>query len=136
MHWASQYIGLPWTTHGTGPDSFNCWSFVRMVQERYFGRSLPEIPNPEDLLEMAKAFRDHSERRRWLAVDEPDDGDCVLLRQARFPIHVGVWLAVDGGGVLHCSRDSGVVFQRTAALLFNGWKIEGGYRFLGMDGAA
>ncbi|TAN65275.1 MAG: hypothetical protein EPN20_07680 [Magnetospirillum sp.] len=129
MHWASQYIGLPWSAHSSGPDSFNCWTFVRMVQERHFGTVLPEIPNPEDLLAMAKAFRDHPERRRWMPAGEPAEGDCLLLRQARFPIHVGVWLATDGGGVLHCSRDSGVVFQRPAALEVNGWRVEGAYRF-------
>jgi hypothetical protein len=136
MHWASHYIGLPWTAHGAGPDAFNCWSFVRMVQERHFGRSLPEIPNPEDLMEMARAFRDHPERRHWALTSDPSDGDCVLLRQARFPIHVGVWLAVDGGGVLHCSRDSGVVYQRPSALLINGWKFHGLYRPIAAGGLA
>eukprot|EP01036_Dinobryon_divergens_P017800 gene17800-24206_t len=33
------------------------------------------------------------------------------MRQSRFCVHVGVWLAADGGGVLHCVQDSGVVFQ-------------------------
>ena len=33
-HWAIALIGLPWSVHGSGPDSFNCWEFVRMVQAR------------------------------------------------------------------------------------------------------
>ncbi len=135
MHWASQYIGLPWSAQGEGPDAFHCWAFVRHIQAEHFGRPLPEIPNPEDLLTLAKAFRDHPERRRWDLVGEAAGGDCVLLRQARYPVHVGVWLDVDAnggrGGVLHCSRDSGVVFQRPDALVLNGWKIEGFYRFKG-----
>ncbi len=135
MHWASQYIGLPWSAQGEGPDSYHCWAFVRHIQAEHFGRPLPEIPNPEDLLSLARAFRDHPERRRWGLVGEAADGDCALLRQARYPVHVGVWLDVDAnggrGGVLHCSRDSGVVFQRPDALVLNGWKIEGFYRFKG-----
>lgn len=129
MHWASEYIGLPWSATGEGPDTFHCWSFVRHVQDRRFGRALPSIPYEQDIADLLRAFRDHPERRRWQAVEAPAEGDCVLMRQARYPIHVGLWLGVDGGGVLHCSRDSGVVFQRPHALSLNGWKIEGYYRF-------
>ncbi|MBR9971194.1 NlpC/P60 family protein [Magnetospirillum sulfuroxidans] len=143
-HWAIALIGLPWSVHGgeaaneriaasggSGPDSFNCWEFVRMVQARHFGRLLPEIGNPEDMLVMGRTFRDHPERRRWAKVETPAEGDCVLLRRSRHPIHVGVWLDVDGGGVLHCAEGAGVVFQRSDALALNGWAVEGFYRFIG-----
>ncbi|CUW39666.1 conserved protein of unknown function [Magnetospirillum sp. XM-1] len=139
MHWASQYIGLPWSATGEGPDVFHCWTFFCHVQAKHFGRpTLPAIPYADDLLELAREFRDHPERRHWLEVDLSDavPGDGVLMRQARFPIHIGVWLDVDGGGVLHCSRDSGVVYQRPSALLVNGWKIHGVYRYVGPVGAA
>jgi hypothetical protein len=42
---------------------------------------------------------------------------------------VGVWLDVDGGGVLHCAEGAGVVFQRSDAIKLNGWAVEGFYRF-------
>lgn len=131
MHWALPYIGRPWHPTAEGPDAFYCWSFVRFIQAQHFGRDLPTIPNPEDLLAMVRAFHAHPERKRWDRVEFPAEGDCVLMRQARYPIHVGVWLGVDGGGVLHCARESGVVFQRLQALTFNGWQIEGFYRFNG-----
>ena len=129
MHWAAAYIGLPWSAHGSGPDLFNCWEFVRAVQDRHFGRVLPDIANPEDTLAMGRTFRDHPERLRWVKSADPREGDCVLLRRSRHPIHVGIWLEVDGGGVLHCSQESGVVFQRPDALRLNGWAVEGFYRF-------
>lgn len=144
-HWAASYVGLPWKADGEGPPpgaagrdpdktwSFHCWAFVRFVQRRHFGRELPEIPNPQDLLAMARAFRDHPERRRWTPVETPAEGDCALMRQARYPIHVGVWVEAEplsrGGGVLHCIRGSGVVFQRLDALVLHGWRVEGFYRF-------
>ena len=131
MHWAAAYIGLPWSVHGSGPDMFNCWEFVRMVQARHFGRILPEISNPEDMLVMGRTFRNHPERRRWTKMPDPMEGDCVLLRRSRHPIHVGIWLDVDGGGVLHCAEGAGVVFQRSDAIKLNGWAIEGFYRFIG-----
>ena len=128
-HWAEHYIGIPWSATGEGPDSYHCWSFVRHIQEGHFGRTLPGIPNPEDILSIARGFRDHPERRRWDLVKIAIEGDCVLMRQARYPIHVGVWLDVDGGGVLHCSQEAGVAFQKPESLSLNGWRVEGYYRF-------
>jgi cell wall-associated NlpC family hydrolase len=133
MHWAEQYIGVSWSATGEGPDNFHCWSFVRHIQKKHFGRILPGIPNPEDVLAIARGFRDHPERKRWDSIDIAKDGDCVLMRQARYPIHVGVWLAVDGGGVLHCSQEAGVVFQALPSLDLGGWQVEGFYRFTGSE---
>ncbi|TAN71888.1 MAG: DUF87 domain-containing protein [Magnetospirillum sp.] len=56
-----------------------------------------------------------------------------FLRRSRHPIHVGVWLDVDGGGVLHCAEGAGVVFQRSDALALNGWAIEGFYPPVPLD---
>ena len=93
--------------------------------------TLPAIPNPEDLLAIARSFRDHPERRRWNGSRRPRKGDCVLMRQARYPVHIGIWLDVDGGRVLHAVRDSGVVAQSRDSLAAHGWRIEGFYRFIG-----
>jgi hypothetical protein len=71
MHWAAEYIGLPWQADGDGPNSFHCWALVRHVEREQFGRNLPEIPNPDDLLAIARNFRDHPERRRWDLVRRP-----------------------------------------------------------------
>ncbi len=65
-------------------------------------------------------------------VVQPQEGDAVLLRQFRHPVHVGVWLVVDGGGVLHAVKDAGVVYQKLLELLLHGWQVEGFYRFTGM----
>ena len=132
-HWAENYIGIPWEADGEGPDRFHCWAFVCHVQQHQFGRELPAIPNPEDLLAIARDFRDHPERKRWDLAQDPKEGDCVLMRQARYPIHVGVWLDVDGGGVLHCAQEAGVAFQTLSSLSANGWRVEGYYRFVGTD---
>ena len=135
MPWAETYIGIPWSATGEGPETYHCWAFVRHIQKEHFGRTLPAIPNPEDVLAIARGFRDHPERRRWNLVKEPADGDCALMRQARYPIHVGVWLDVDAKGnecgILHCSQEAGVAFQSLNSLSLNGWSVEGFYRFTG-----
>lgn len=135
-HWAASYIGIPWSKDGTGPDSYHCWSFVRAIERVHFGRELPEIPNPGDLLGIARLFRDHPEHARWERVGNPVEGDVVQMRAARYPIHVGLWVGDARGGVLHCAQGSGVVYQRLAALAANGWRVEGYYRFKGGDRCA
>lgn len=122
MHWASEYIGIPWKCGAQGPDAFDCWAFVREIQRARFGREVPIIDvDANDTRAVACAIRDHDERRRWIAVPEPAEGDAVLMAHARYPSHIGVWVDVDGGGVLHCVRGAGVVFQSRAALAAAGW---------------
>jgi cell wall-associated NlpC family hydrolase len=129
MHWAEELIGRPYRAGGQGPDAFDCWGLVRWVMEHRFGRELPAIPvDASDVRAVLTAFRRHPERRNWSLVTTRAEGDCVLIRQSRHPIHVGVWLAADNGGILHASEGSGVVFQRERDLLMSGWRIEGFYR--------
>lgn len=132
MHWAEDLIGRPWQAGGRGPDAFDCWGMVRFCWREHFGIEVPEIPvDAADLRRVLDAFRDHPERRRWRLVAEPREGDAVLMRQSRHPVHVGLWLDVDGGGVLHAARGIGVAFQKPLDLLAQGWRIEGFYRFIG-----
>ena len=132
QHWANQYIGLPWVAGARGPDAYDCWGLFLAVQRCHFAHDLPEIPvSADDLRAVLGAFRDHPERQRWQKVECVKAGDAVLLRQSRHPVHVGVWLDVDGGGVLHAVKDAGVVYQKLPELLLHGWRIEGFYRFAG-----
>lgn len=140
-HWAAQYIGLPYRQDGEGPArgaeggtpdreswSFNCWSLFRVVQARHYGRTVPVIADPGTAVGRARLFRRHPELRRWRRVSRPRDGDGVKMTCAESPLHVGVWLDVDGGGVLHC-REEGVTFQSPRLLRVSGVRIEGFYRF-------
>ncbi len=129
MHWAEELIGHPYRLGGQGPDAFDCWGLVRWVIARRFSRELPLIPiGASDARMILTAFRDHPERQNWSLVTNPIEGDCVLMRKSRHPVHVGVWLIVDGGGVLHAIEGNGVVFQRVRDLTASGWRIEGFYR--------
>lgn len=129
-HWASAWLGRLWRAGGRGPEVFDCWGLFLAVQRSRFARDLPEIPvDALNLRTVIQTFRDHPQRQHWRLVDSALEGDAVLMRQSRFCVHVGVWLAADGGGVLHCVQDSGVVFQSKSALTQHGWQIAGFYRF-------
>lgn len=117
LHWAAAYIGEPWVPHDN-----DCWSFCRRVWRERFGFVVPVVDvDPLRTLAVAHALVHHGERANWIEVDTPEEGDAVLMAHNRHPLHVGRWVAADGGGVLHCDQNSGVVFNTRAALARNGW---------------
>jgi cell wall-associated NlpC family hydrolase len=128
MHWAFNYLGLPWVSGQDGPDAFDCWGLVRYVQKQHYGRDLSAIHvDADDVRAVVNAFNGNDERNRWHAVDAPTDGDCLLLSQSKEPTHVGVWLDVDGGGLLHAVKGTGVVFSSAANIRLMGYNILGAY---------
>jgi hypothetical protein len=129
-HWAFDYIGKPWKVAADGPDAFDCWGLVVEIHRRFFNRKLDIIPVEENNIKaLIRTIDAHPERRRWDVVNSPREGDIALMRQSRHPIHVGVWLDVDGGGMLHCAQNCGVIFQTLHNLQLCGWQIENFYRY-------
>lgn len=122
LHWAFQYLGRPWVSGATGPNSFDCWGLFRFVQKEHFGREVPvwEV-DANDVRNVVKAIRDNPEVQRWTPTKTPKDGDAVLLAHANHPHHVGLWLDVDGGGVLHAVKGQGVIFSSLNGLSVCGW---------------
>jgi hypothetical protein len=116
----SQYIGMPWAEGAVGPDAFDCMSFNRMVQREHFGIEMPVITVPDygDSCSLVEMMRGHEERNNWLRVPSPQHGDMVLVHR---PMHYGVWIDLDGGGVLHCVRGIGVCFTKDAVWRFSGF---------------
>ncbi len=110
-----QYIGKPWMEGAQGPHAFDCYALVRDIQQRYFGIDMSEVavPDYEDQGQIAELLSGHIETGNWIQVDKPQHGDGVYMRRpAR---HYGVWLDIDGGGVLHCTKDLGVKFVKDSA---------------------
>jgi hypothetical protein len=97
-HWATYYIGRSWHAAARGPYTFDCWGSFLAIQPDHFGRDLPEIPvNANDLRTVMTTFPATTpELQRWVAVVQPAESDAVPLPQFTHPVHVGVWLTVDG----------------------------------------
>ena len=115
----ARYIGIPWEAGAQGPEAYDCMAFFRAVQGAHFCIEVPAIiaPDYDDPEVLVALLRDHDERARWLRIDSPRHGDAVLIHK---PMHIGTWLAIDGGGVLHCVRGAGVVFTADSA-----WRCSG-----------
>ena len=115
-HFANKYIGRPWVAGAQGPDSFDCWGFVRYVLKHEYGHDVPQVNvNAECLRDVLHAFLTDLAFTAFEEVPLPRDGDVV-------------WLDVDGGGVLHCCRNSGVVFQNVPSLNATGWFLNSYYQ--------
>lgn len=115
----AHYIGLPWKAGAQGPDAFDCMAFFRHVQREQFGIEVPAViaPDYEDANALADLMSHHPERQRWLRLATPAHGCAVVIHR---PMHIGTWLDIDGGGVLHCARGAGVIFTSDSA-----WPLSG-----------
>lgn len=129
MHWAESYLGKPWASGQCGPSAYDCHGVVRGVYRDRLGIDLPTVDaNALSTLSVAKAMR-HYDYSEWREIPKPErDLDVVEMSLARRPHHVGIWLDLDGGGVLTSVEGSGVIFQTLASLKRHGWKITNCYR--------
>lgn len=110
------YLGLPWIA-----GERDCWIFFRQLCKAHYDRDVPEVD--VDVYDIKDVIRkvDHEKRLRWEQIDTPEDGCAVLMTRSRFPVHIGMWVDIDGGKVLHCAQGMGVVFQNRQALAFDGF---------------
>lgn len=116
----AQYIGIPWQAGAQGPDAFDCMSFFRFIQKKHFGIEVPLViaPDYDDAHALADLMSTHPERQKWLRIGKPEHGCAVVIHR---PMHIGVWLDVDGGGVLHCARGADVIFTSDSAWHMSGF---------------
>lgn len=124
----TQYIGIPWQAGADGPDAFDCMAFFRHVQARHFGVDVPRVvvPDYDDAAALVSLVGRHEERRRWPQIEIPKHGCGVIVRT---PLHIGTWLDIDGGGVLHCVRGAGVVFTHDSSWHVSGFGRREFFRF-------
>lgn len=129
-HWTEAYVGKPYAPGlaGLGPDAYDCSGLVRAVLRERAGIELPMVPDDidrGDLRVLIRTLRDHGERANWVRVERPVDLAIVELSHGQHPHHVGIWLQIDGGGVLHALEGVGVIFSTRFSLGINGWRMLG-----------
>ena len=92
------------------------------IYNKQLGLVLPELPGVDQVgrHETAETIRfamsEWPKNGAWLALDHPEDLCVVVMATGRMFDHVGVWMAVDGGLVLHTRRNAGCLAQSRPAL--------------------
>ena len=116
----SRYIGIPYERGAQGPDRYDCAGLVRQIQQAHFGVPMPEVvaPDYDDGMAMVGLIKMQAEAQGWEPVSGASQhGDIVVIRR---PYHVGVWLDIDGGGVLHAITGACVIWTPDAS-----WRASG-----------
>lgn len=118
-HWSEDYLGRGYEESG------RCFGFFLAVQEERFGRRIPV----EAIAEGFAAVREQRRVVGWVKVDQPRDGDAVMMAHRADPKHIGIWVSdVAGGSVLHCVRGAGSALHSAEALKIAEWRIISFYR--------
>jgi cell wall-associated NlpC family hydrolase len=123
MHWASAYIGKPYEHAARGPDKFDCWGLVWAVYKS-FGIYLPEFPGitlTSPLMQCNVILQNISED--WVDVGMPFDCAAVGMSKKAAIHHVGVYIAADGGKIVHATPESGVVASTERRLRVEGFRV-------------
>lgn len=118
----SSMIGRSYESRG-----LHCWALVRDCQREVFGRALPAVlATPESKRELVRLMGQRHAHADWREADQPEHGAVVFMTRrghgpSRAACHAGVWLALDGGGVLHTDAPHGVVFETLPELTARNW---------------
>jgi hypothetical protein len=102
------FIGLPYENGSFGPDSFNCWGLLYFIQLNYFKIQMPLAPLG-DPVACKNLFEGQISLGQWTRLERPVHGCGALMRGGETP-HVGIYLDIDGGGILHAMEGVGVIW--------------------------
>ena len=117
--YARAVMHAPYEAGAVGPNAFDCWGLARDCQLRLFGRALP-IVGHEDVQEVLKIVSQPEVRAIWPEIAAPVHGALVVLKNTQRR-HIGTWLMLDGGGLLHTVEKAGVRFDSLLMLHNQGW---------------
>ncbi|MHB2265803.1 NlpC/P60 family protein [Aliihoeflea sp. PC F10.4] len=104
-------IGKPYVAGEMGPTRFDCYGLARQLQRDFWGRALPrfQLPGETGRFAVASAIAAHPERERWAETADPVDGAIVVMARQDCGFHMGCWVDLDGGLVVHTIEQTGVV---------------------------
>ncbi|MBA1157755.1 NlpC/P60 family protein [Microvirga mediterraneensis] len=117
-------IGKPYRIGARGEDGFDCYGLAQHVQLTLAGIEMPDVEaRPTTTRQQAEVLLDHPERNNWVQIEEPEDLCLVLMGNvAKRDFHLGTYVVPSTvGGVLHITKEAGVVFDDMPALKASGW---------------
>ena len=129
--YARAQIGKPFSRGASGPDTFDCKGLVWHAKLELFDEVLPPLGfDPHNIRNIIRTVQTEIAKPIWEEQSTPAHGTVVTLSHSVRGHHVGVWLEIDGGGLLHALENAGVRFQRMIELKLDGWSHFRYYRFV------
>lgn len=121
-------LGKPWVANARGPDAYDCYHLVQLVEKFLFGIDMQdiEVPNEPSWKDVMGIIAGAPEYSAWkeAPTNAPHiyhkDGATVLLATHNRPAHLGVWLKPERR-VLHVDRPVGVQANTLLELQAMGW---------------
>lgn len=124
------FIGISYVSKGRARDGCDCYGLVYLYYRDVLGIKLPEYAteytDAEELDEVARLVA--RGRPNWVEVSPPREGDVVLLKIWREPVHVGVY--VGDGRMLHVRRGANACLERLDGPFWRS-RIDGYFRHVG-----
>lgn len=122
VEFVQSLLGRPYKLGAQGPAAFDCWSLTRYVQEYLYNRSLEAVSVVDaDAARIRWFMAAHKELGRWAKVSDPVDGSLVTMTLGVDRTHVGTFLDIDRGLVLHAAPECGVSLDSLSDLMGVGW---------------
>lgn len=117
-----ELVGLPWAMGKCGPSEYDCWGLLRHIYKKFKGISLKHASNFEtlDVSEYSRIIEEESSK--WDELKKPTHLCAVAVARNRFLSHVGIFIDMDGGLILHSEQGRGVVIEPASQLRKNGFK--------------
>jgi hypothetical protein len=113
-----------WRLGARGPAAYDCWSMTQLVQAHLFGRNLlpVDLGTGAGLRQIVRAVSAHAANGQWSPRDgAPSHGDAVTMAHLELPFHVGTWLDLDRGVVLHHTERAGLCIDRLSEVRGRGF---------------
>lgn len=131
ISYARAQVGKPFAPGALGPDAFDCWGLVRDGKAALFGDTLPVLSfDPRNIRSVIRTVETEVAKNIWQEMSGPEHGAVVTMSHSVRGHHVGLWLEIDGGGLLHALDGVGVRFQRMIELKMDLWSHFRFYRFV------
>lgn len=122
--WVSLYLGKPWVSGACGPDAFDCWGLLWAVYREQFGIEIARYPGVAEAgtLETVRRIEGWKDLPEWETLAAPVHGCAVAMSMNLRFHHVGMFLDVDGGLVIHAADGRNVVAESLPRLRQTGIK--------------
>lgn len=104
------------------PNTFDCYSFCQLAQKELFDRQMDDIYLGDNLKSWIKAAIKYREQFGMLQLESPVHGCFIEMTHSNRPYHVGIWLDINGGAVMHFTKYAGFQFQTFTELKLSGWR--------------